>query len=248
LKTMQVDGSTVVVTGGQRGLGKALVKAFLDSGAAKVYATARTPQDSHDDRVIPVPLDVTDPASVASLSAGAEDATIVVNNAGAQHRDKLLDVDIESVRTLFETNVYGALRVAQCFAPVLGRNGGGALVNIMSIMSWSVGTAAGAATYGATKAALWSLTNSLRVELAEQRTQVVGVHLGYLQTDMTTTLDVRKLDPATAAETVVSAIAANATEVLVDDDCRRAKALLSGPPEGLAFQFINGRVTFAGET
>jgi NAD(P)-dependent dehydrogenase (short-subunit alcohol dehydrogenase family) len=118
----------------------------------------------------------------------------------------------------------------------------------MSIMSWSVGTAAGAATYGATKAALWSLTNSLRVELAEQRTQVVGVHLGYLQTDMTTTLDVHKLDPATAAETVVRAIAANATEVLVDDDCRRAKALLSGPPEGLAFQFINGRVTFAGET
>ena len=245
---MQVGGSTVVVTGGQRGLGKALVKAFLDSGAAKVYATARTPQDSHDDRVIPVPLDVTDPASVASLSAGAEDATIVVNNAGAQHRDKLLDVDIESVRTLFETNVYGALRVAQCFAPVLGRNGGGALVNIMSMMSWSVGTAAGAATYGATKAALWSLTNSLRVELADQRTQVVGVHLGYLQTDMTTTLDVHKLDPATAAETVVSAIAANATEVLVDDDCRRAKALLGGPPEGLAFQFINGRVTFAGET
>jgi NAD(P)-dependent dehydrogenase (short-subunit alcohol dehydrogenase family) len=245
---MEIDGSVVVVTGGQRGLGGALVNAFLDSGAAKVYATARTPQNSAHDRVIPVPLDVTDPSSVAALAARAADANIVVNNAGAQHRAKLLDVEIESVRTLFETNVYGALRMAQSFAPILSRNGGGTLVNVMSIMSWSVGTAADAATYGATKAALWSLTNSLRVELAEQHTQVVGVHLGYLHTDMTTSLDIHKLHPATAAETVVSAVAANATEVLVDEDCRRAKALLSGPPEGLAFRFVDGRISFAGDT
>ncbi|OHV05269.1 SDR family oxidoreductase [Mycobacterium talmoniae] len=244
---MEIDGSVVVVTGGQRGLGKALVNAFLDGGAAKVYATARTPQDSADDRVIPARLDVTDPASVTAFAARAADANIVVNNAGAQHRAKLLDIDIDSVRTLFDTNVYGALRMAQSFAPVLSRNGGGTLVNVMSILSWSVGTAAGAAPYGATKAALWSLTNSLRVELAEQHTQVVGVHLGYLQTDMTTTLDIHKLDPATAAETIVSAIAAGASEVLVDEDCRRAKALLGGPPEGLAFRFVDGRISFAGD-
>jgi NAD(P)-dependent dehydrogenase (short-subunit alcohol dehydrogenase family) len=244
---MNIDGSVVVVTGGQRGLGKALVDAFLDGGAATVYATARAPQDSTDDRVIPVPLDVTDPSSVAALATRAADANIVVNNAGAQHRAKLLDVDIQAVRTLFDTNVYGVLRMAQAFAPALSRNGGGTLVNIMSIMSWSVGTAANAATYGATKAALWSLTNSLRVEFAEQHTRVVGVHLGYLHTDMTTTLDIHKLDPATAAHTIVSAIAADATEVLVDEDCRRAKALLSGPPEGLAFRFVDGRISFAGE-
>jgi len=126
---MEIDGSNVIVTGGRRGLDKALVDAFLGSGAAKVYATARTPQDSGDDRVIPVPLDVTDPSSLTSLSEHAADATIVVNNAGTQHRDNLLDVDIQTVRALFERNVFGALRVAQSVAPVLARIGGGALVH-----------------------------------------------------------------------------------------------------------------------
>jgi NAD(P)-dependent dehydrogenase (short-subunit alcohol dehydrogenase family) len=244
---MKVEGSAVVVTGGQRGLGKALVEAFLDRGAAKIYATARTPQADGDERVVPLPLDITDPASVASLAAQAGDATIVVSNAAAQHRHKLIGAEFHDVQALFETNVYGSLRVAQSFAPVLGRNGGGALVNIMSIMSWSVATDAGNATYAATKAALWSLTNSLRVELAPQKTQVVGVHLGYLQTDMTTALDVHKLDPAAAAAIIVEGIAADAAEVLVDDDCRRAKALLSGPPEGLAFTFVDGRIAFAAD-
>jgi NAD(P)-dependent dehydrogenase (short-subunit alcohol dehydrogenase family) len=185
---------------------------------------------------------------VAALAAQASDATVVVNNAAAQHRAKILDVDIQDIRTLFDTNVFGALDVAQSFAPVLGRNGGGALVNIMSIMSWVVGSAAGAAPYGASKAALWSLTNALRVELAEQGTQVVGVHLGYLKTDMTTTLEIDKLDPATAARIIVRAVAANVTEVLADEDCRRAKARLNGPPEGLAFQFVDGRIEFANDT
>jgi NAD(P)-dependent dehydrogenase (short-subunit alcohol dehydrogenase family) len=237
---MEITGSTVVVTGGQRGLGRALVEAFLVGGAAKVYATARTPHTSDDDRIVPVALEVTDSASVAELAALATDATIVVNNAGVLQRAPLLDVDLDSVREAFDTNVFGALRVAQAFGPVLARNGGGGLVNILSVMSW----AAGAGTYGATKAALWSLTNSLRTEFMGQHVQVVGVHLSYTETDMTAGLDLHKVSARDAATYIVNAVAAGDSEVLVDDDSRRAKKLLSGPPEGLAYTIVDGRMVF----
>jgi NAD(P)-dependent dehydrogenase (short-subunit alcohol dehydrogenase family) len=240
---MEITGSTVVVTGGQRGLGRALVDAFLTAGAAKVYATARKPHDSDDGRIVPVALEVSDAASVAELAAHAGDATVVVNNAGIPLRTPLLTVEIDSVREAFDTNVFGPLRVTQAFAPHLARNGGGAVVNISSVAAWAAGTAG----YGATKAALWSLTNSLRVELAGQHTAVLGVHLSYTDTDMTAALDYHKYSAADAATTIVDALAAGATEVLVDDDSRRAKRLLSGPPEGLQYSFTNGRIVFAGE-
>jgi NAD(P)-dependent dehydrogenase (short-subunit alcohol dehydrogenase family) len=240
---MDVNGSTVVVTGGQRGLGRALVEAFLAQGAAKVYATAREPHADDDPRIVPIALEVTDPTSVAQLAACATDTTIVVNNAGASLRAPLLAVEIDSVKSTFDTNVFGPLLVAQAFAPVLANNNGGALVNILSVMSW----AAGSRAYGASKAALWSLTNSLRVELAEQGTNVIGVHLSYTDTDMTVGLDFHKNTAEDVAQTVVTSIAAGVDEVLVDDDSRRAKSLLSGPPDGLAYTMVDGRLVFAGD-
>jgi NAD(P)-dependent dehydrogenase (short-subunit alcohol dehydrogenase family) len=239
---MHINGSTVVVTGGQRGLGQAITEAFLTAGASKVYVTARTPQPSPDTRIVPVALEVTDADSVASLAALATDATIVVNNAGVNQHDPILDVDIDNVRTAFETNVYGALRVAQAFRPVLVRNHGG-LVNILSVMSW----AGGAAAYGATKAAAWSLTNSLRIAYAREGVAVAGVHLSYTDTDMTQWLDVHKSNADDVAAHIVNALAAGDSEILVDDDTRRAKKLLSGPPEGLAYTIINSRVVFEAE-
>lgn len=221
-----------------------MVEAFLAEGAAKVYATARTPHASDDDRIVPVALQVTDSASVGELAALATDATIVINNAGVPQRVPLLDVDIDSVREAFDTNVFGALRVAQAFGPVLARNGDGGLVNMLSVMSW----AAGAATYGATKAALWSLTNSLRTELVGQHVQVVGVHLSYTEADMTAGLDLHKISARDAATHIVNAVAAADSEVLVDDDSRRAKKLLSGPPEGLAYRIVDGRMVFDAAT
>jgi NAD(P)-dependent dehydrogenase (short-subunit alcohol dehydrogenase family) len=240
---MEITGSTVVVTGGQRGLGRALVEAFLAAGAVKVYATARTPRISEDARIVPVPLEVSDASSVAQLAVTATDATIIVNNAGIPLRTPLLTVEIDKVREVFDTNVFGPLRVTQAFAPVLAHNGGGAVVNISSVMAWT----AGAAAYGATKAAVSSLTNSLRVELAGQHTEVLGVHLSYTDTDMTATLALQKNSAAGAAATIVAAVAAGVTEVLVDDDSRRAKKLLSGPPEGLQYSFSHGRLVFDGE-
>jgi NAD(P)-dependent dehydrogenase (short-subunit alcohol dehydrogenase family) len=224
---VNIKGATVVVTGGQRGLGKAIVDAFLQRGAAKVYATARTPRPSEDPRVVSVELDVTKPESVAALAIAATDADIVVNNAGVLGASKLLDSDIEEVKAVFETNYFGALRVAKAFAPILADNGGGALVDISSVLSW-VGGFGG---YGDSKAAIWSLTNSLRVELEKQGTLVTSVHLGYTDTDMTTQFDVPKNDPRDVARQIVDGIEAGEAEVLADDYTRHFKAALSGPAE-----------------
>jgi NAD(P)-dependent dehydrogenase (short-subunit alcohol dehydrogenase family) len=225
-----IKGSTGLVTGGQRGLGKAFVQELLDRGAAKVYATARTPRPSHDPRIVPVALDVTDQASVAALAEQADDVSIVINNAGVGGAGPLLGTTIEDIRTVFETNLYGAIRIAQAFAPALQRSGGGVLVDIHSALSWI----AGAGAYGASKAALWSATNSLRMELAPQHTQVVGVHLGYADTDLTAAVTAPKLDPRDVARLVVDGIEDGSSEVLVDDVSRYFKQAVAGPVEGLS--------------
>jgi NAD(P)-dependent dehydrogenase (short-subunit alcohol dehydrogenase family) len=224
---VNIKGSTVVVTGGQRGLGKAIVDEFLRQGAAKVYATARSPKPSTDPRVVSVALDVTKADSVAALAIAAQDADIVVNNAGILGAAKLLASDIDEVREVFETNYFGALRVAQAFAPILADNGGGALVDISSALSW----VAGFGGYGDSKAAIWSLTNSLRLELEKQGTLVTSVHLSYTDTDMTTAFDVPKNDPRDVARQIVDGIRDGETEVLADEDSRQAKAALSGSAE-----------------
>ncbi|HWF30306.1 MAG TPA: SDR family oxidoreductase [Mycobacterium sp.] len=226
---VNIKGSTVVVTGGQRGLGKAIVDELLQRGAAKVYATARAPKPSEDPRVVSVELDVTRPDSVAALAVTASNADIVINNAGVLGASKLLTSDIEEVRAVFETNYFGALRVAKAFAPVLADNGGGALVDISSVLSW-VGGFGG---YGDSKAAIWSLTNSLRIELEKQGTVVTGVHLGYTDTEMTTGFDVPKNDPRDVARQILDGIERGDAEVLADDMTRQIKAALSGPVEAL---------------
>ncbi len=224
---VNIKGSTVVVTGGQRGLGKAIVDEFLRRGAAKVYATARTPKPSADPRVVSVALDVTEADSVAALAVTASDADIVVNNAGVLGAAKLLTSDIDEVREVFDTNYFGALRVAQAFAPILAENGGGALVDISSVLSW-VGGFGG---YGDSKAAIWSLTNSLRIELEKQGTLVTSVHLSYTDTDMTSEFSVPKNDPRDVARQIVDGIRDGEVEVLADESTRQAKAALSGRAE-----------------
>jgi NAD(P)-dependent dehydrogenase (short-subunit alcohol dehydrogenase family) len=226
---VNIKGSTVVVTGGQRGLGKAIVDELLARGAVKVYATARTPKPSQDPRVVSVPLDVTDSDSVAALADAAPDATIVVNNAGTIGAQRLLSSDIEDVRKVFETNYFGALRIAKAFAPILDRNGGGALVDIHSVLAWVAGSGA----YGDSKAALWSATNSLRMELERQHTLVTGVHLGYTDTDMVADVDAPKNDPRQVARDILDGVESGATEILADDVTRHFKGALSGPVEAL---------------
>jgi NAD(P)-dependent dehydrogenase (short-subunit alcohol dehydrogenase family) len=217
----QVAGATALVTGGQQGLGKAIVAALLDAGAAKVYSTSRRPGSPVDPRVVVVQADVTDDASVAELAKAAGDATIVVNNAGTLGGQSLLQDDLDDVRSVLETNLYGPLRVTRAFAPLLAGRGG-TILNVASVLSWLPGFG----SYGVSKAALWSATNSLRLELEPQGIKVIGAYLGYTDTDMTAGFDVPKNDPADVARQIVDGIIAGSPEVLADDLTRQVHAPL----------------------
>lgn len=217
--TGTVRGATAVVTGGHRGLGRAIVDELLARGAARVYATSRRGGTSDDARVVAVEGDVTDERSVAHLAEQAHDATIVVNNAGLLGGQSLLTSDLTEIRGVFETNLFGTLAVTRFFAPILAAGGGGTIVNVASVLSWLPGSGA----YGASKAALWSATNSLRDELRSQGVHMIGVYLGYTDTDMTAALDVPKNDPADVARQIVGAIESGADEVLADETTRRAR-------------------------
>ncbi len=214
--------ATVLVTGANGGLGAAFVQQALDRGAAKVYATARTPRTWDDERIVPLALDVTDQASVDAAARAAADATVVVNNAGIGGSAPLLETSVDEVEHVFATNVFGALRVAKAFAPSLA---GGALIDVHSVLSW-IALAGG---YSASKAAFWSITNSLRLELAPQGTQVLGAHLGYTDTGMTADLDVEKADPADIVAAIYDALEADEHEVLADQVSRDVRAGLSAP-------------------
>lgn len=216
-----MTGAVAIVTGGQQGLGKAIVDELLARGAAKVYSTSRRPGTATDPRVVVVEADVTDDDSVRRLAETADDATIVVNNAGLLGGQSLLDDDLDDIRAVLETNLFGALRVTQVFAPKLaGRNG--TVVNIASVLSWLPGYG----SYGVSKAALWSATNSLRLELRKQDTNVIGAYLGYTDTSMVADLDVPKNDPADVARQIVDGIVSGAPEVLADDLTRQVHAPL----------------------
>lgn len=222
---MQLEGSVALVTGANRGLGRDFTRALLAAGASKVYAGARNPEPSDDPAVVPVRLDVTDPAQVADAAARLTDVTLVINNAGiGGGRTLLADDTVQVAREQIEVNYLGPLTVARAFAPVLAANGGGALVNIHSVLSWLAHPSA--ATYSASKAAVWSLTNSLRTVLRAQGTQVLGVHVGYIDTDMTEGIEAPKLTPAEVTAKVLEGIAAGREEVLVDQLSADVKSAL----------------------
>jgi NAD(P)-dependent dehydrogenase (short-subunit alcohol dehydrogenase family) len=227
-----VSGATALVTGGQRGLGKEIAQELLRAGAAKVYVTSRTPVPADDPRIVSLEFELADPRAAAGLARAAGDVSIVVSNAGIMTFGPLLQDDQDEVERVFGIVAFGPLRVAKAFAPVLAANGGGALVNIHSLTAWIAGFP-GSGTYGAAKAALISVTNTLRAELAAKGTQVLGVQLSLTDTDLVRQLDGAKNDPRTVAEDIVTAIGKGEPELIADDTSRHFKAALSGPVEAL---------------
>jgi NAD(P)-dependent dehydrogenase (short-subunit alcohol dehydrogenase family) len=227
---MNIDGSIAFVTGANRGLGAAFTEALLERGAAKVYGAVRRPESITDPRVVPIRLDLTDPDSIAVAAEQARDATLVINNAGIFTTTPILGDEV-GLRQEMEVNYLGPVAVARRFAPVLAANGGGALVNVLSVLSWVTQPQVGG--YCAAKSAMWSATNSLRLTLAEQNTLVTAVHLGYMDTDMTAAITAPKTHPKAVADTTLDAIEAGQHEVLADDISRRVRAAISGPLSGL---------------
>jgi NAD(P)-dependent dehydrogenase (short-subunit alcohol dehydrogenase family) len=225
---MKIAGSVALVTGANRGLGRHFAAQLLDRGATTVYATARRPETVDLPGATVLPLDVTDPASVAAAAAAARDVTLLVNNAGISTGQGLLDGDPDRIRLELETHFFGTLSVVRAFAPVLGANGGGAILTVLSVLSWV--PYPGATAYSAAKAAQWSLTNGVRLELAGQGTLVTGLHVGAVDTDMMAGWDVPKADPADVVRRALDGIEADRTEVLADEDSRRAKAALATTP------------------
>ena len=223
---MNIRNSVVLVTGANRGLGRAFVEALLAAGAKKVYAAARDPSSLAFDGVVPVRLDVTRPADVAAAVLACPDVTLLINNAGISRGSGLLAADsAAAARAEFETNFFGPLATSQAFAPVLKANGGGAIVNVLSVLSWL--SLPGVATYCASKSAAWSLTNGLRNELRAQGTLVVGVHVGLMDTDMAKGLDAPKAAPPDVARQTLAAVEAGREEVLADDLSRQVRQGLS---------------------
>ena len=225
---MKVEGAAALVTGANRGLGAAIAQALLDAGA-KVYGAARDPATITNQGLIAVPLDVTDGDDIAIAARTCRDVSIVVNNAGILRSSaSLAEGAVDAARAEMETNFFGSMRMARAFAPVLSRNGGGALVNMLSVLSFM--SVPQGATYSASKAAAWSLTNSLRIELRRQGTLVVAVHAGYIDTDMAAGVSAEKVSPQSVADQIVAAITSGAEEVLADPTSEMVKAAL---PEDL---------------
>lgn len=223
---MQIKNSVVLVTGANRGLGQAFVNALLQAGAAKIYAAARDPSSITLQGVVPIQLDVTNAADVAAAAARCTDLTLLINNAGIYRNTAFLAPgSSDAARAELETNFFGPLALSLAFAPILKANGGGAIVNVLSVLSWL--NISSGATYSASKSAAWSLTNGLRGELRTQGTQVVGVHVGFMDTDMAAGVNMPKADPLDVARQTLLAVAEGKDEVLADDLSRNVKQGLS---------------------
>jgi len=213
---MKIEGSVVLVTGANRGIGAEYVRQLLDRGASKVYAAARNIESVTNDKAVAISLDVTSASDIAKAVKACGDVTMLINNAGILRETSVMaDTAMENAKAEFDTNVWGPMNLSKSFAPILAANGGGAIVNVLSLVSWMSVKEVG--TYAMSKSAAWSLTNSLRLELAEQGTLVVAVHPAFVDTDMAAKVVMPKTSTFQVVERTLDAVEAGLPEVIADD-------------------------------
>jgi NAD(P)-dependent dehydrogenase (short-subunit alcohol dehydrogenase family) len=223
---MSTNQITALVTGANRGLGKRFAAQLVERGA-KVYAAARRPEMIDIPGVIPTQLDITDPESIARAAEVAGDVTVLINNAGISTGASLLGGSLDDVRREMETHYFGTLQVTRAFAPIIEANGGGSILNVLSVLSWYHPPTLGA--YSSAKAAAWGMTDALRQELAPRGVHVAALHVGYMDTDMAGYVPAdQKSDPAVVAKLALDGLFAGDPEILADELTRTVKAQLSG--------------------
>ncbi|CAL9670843.1 hypothetical protein SUDANB105_07500 [Streptomyces sp. enrichment culture] len=222
---LDISRQTVLVSGANRGLGRRLAQEFLTRGA-KVYAGARRPETVDLPGVTPLALDVTDADSVAAAAAAAGDVTVLINNAGSHTGVDVLTGDLADVRLELETHYLGSLAMIRALAPTIAANGGGAILNVLSVLAWVNYPPVGA--YGAAKSAAWSMTNVVRQQLAPEGIRVSALHVGWMDTDMAAGVTGAKSDPGEVARLAVDGLRDRADEIVIDELSRRVRAALSG--------------------
>jgi NAD(P)-dependent dehydrogenase (short-subunit alcohol dehydrogenase family) len=222
---MKITETTALVTGANRGLGRSLIRELLARGAT-VYAGARNADSIDVPGAKVLALDITDPVSIRAAVEAAGDVTLLINNAGSWTGTNLLDGDLDQIRLEIDTHFFGTLAMIRAFAPTIEANGGGSILNILSVLSWVSLPTAGA--YCAAKAASWSMTNALRVQLVPKNIRVTGLHVGYMDTDMAAAVTAPKSDPAEIARLAVDGIEAGDYEIIADHFSRQIQAALSG--------------------
>jgi NAD(P)-dependent dehydrogenase (short-subunit alcohol dehydrogenase family) len=225
---MELKDAVAVVTGANRGLGRHLAAQLVERGAT-VYAAVRRPEAVDLAGVTPLRLDVTDEESIRAAARIASDVTLLVNNAGISTGSPLIAGSPDAVRLEMNTNFFGPLAVTRAFAPVIESNGGGAVLNVLSVLSWL--HPAGLGAYAAAKAAAWALTDAAREELAPRGIAVSALHVGYMDTGMAESVPAdQKVDPAEVAARALSGIETGLPEILADEITRHVKQGLATSP------------------
>lgn len=222
---MKISEQVAFVTGANRGFGRHLALELLSRGA-KVYAGARNPESIDIPGVIPVKLDITNPQEVDAAAMVAKDVTLLINNAGSSTGAALIDGDLDKIHLEFNTHFFGTLSMVRTFAPIITNNGGGTILNILSALSWASSGTVGA--YTAAKAAEWALTNDLRLNLYPQNVRVAGLHVGFMETDMTSSLEVPKSNPEDIAKIAIDGLESDSFEIVADDVSRKIQRNFAG--------------------
>jgi NAD(P)-dependent dehydrogenase (short-subunit alcohol dehydrogenase family) len=239
---MKIWDCTVLVTGANRGIGRALVAALLDAGARKVYATARDPkklpriEGADAARVAPLTLDVTKAADISAAAGAASDVTLLINNAGVVELGDAAETSSDSIRRVFDVNVLGVLETARAFAPVIEANGGGAIANVVSVAAFA--SMPGFAAYCASKAAVWSLTQGLRASLATKGVAVHAIFPGPIDTDMAAGVSWDKTSAEDCARAILAGIEAGAEDIFPDPTALRIADAWKRDPKGVEKEFV----------